>query len=77
MNDHYAQIGSPNMDPRSLRLNFELSIEVYDKSFAEALTEHIEEVRRRSREVSIQEVDGRSVAVRIRDALAWLFSPYL
>jgi cardiolipin synthase len=77
VDDHYVQIGSPNVDPRSLRLNFELSIEVYDKSFAEAITEHIEEVRRRSREVSIQEVDGRSIAVRIRDALAWLFSPYL
>jgi cardiolipin synthase len=74
---HYAQIGSPNIDPRSLRLNFELSIEVYDRPFAKLLTEHMNEVRSRSREVSIEELDNRPIPARARDALAWLFSPYL
>ena len=74
---HYAQIGSANIDPRSLRLNFELTVEIYDRPFAETLVGHFEAVKYRSREVSLQEVDSRSLLVRARDGLAWLFSPYL
>ncbi|MFH1491707.1 MAG: phospholipase D-like domain-containing protein, partial [Pseudomonadota bacterium] len=77
VDDRYALIGSANMDPRSLRLNFELAVEVYDAVFSEALAAHFESSRRRSREISLEEVDGRPTLVRARDALAWLFSPYL
>ena len=31
VDDYYAQIGSANFDSRSLRLNFEMNIEVYDR----------------------------------------------
>jgi cardiolipin synthase len=74
---HYVQVGSANMDPRSLRLNFELVVEIYDREFAAAVDRHFEAVRERSREVTLEEVDGRGLAVRIRDGLAWLLSPYL
>jgi cardiolipin synthase len=77
VDNHYAQIGSSNMDARSLRLNFELTIEVYDKAFAEVLTSHMEDIRSRSREISLEEMDNRPIPARARDALAWLFSPYL
>ena len=74
---HYAQVGSANMDPRSLRLNFELVVEIYDREFAATVDRHFEAVRERSREVTLEEVDGRGLPVRIRDGLAWLLSPYL
>lgn len=74
---HYAQIGSANMDPRSLRLNFELTVEVYDADIAGRLASHIEEIAARSRRVTLEEVDGRHIAVKLRDAVAWLASPYL
>jgi cardiolipin synthase len=77
VDDHYAQIGSANVDPRSFRLNFELVVGVYDRAFAETLASHFAEVKGRSREVSLEEVDSRSIPVRLRDSLAWLFSPYL
>jgi cardiolipin synthase len=77
VDDHYAQIGSANMDSRSLRLNFEFSIEIYDRSFAEGVSAHIDQVRRRSREVTLEEVDSRSLPEKARDSFAWLFSPYL
>jgi cardiolipin synthase len=73
----YAQIGSANIDPRSLRLNFELVIEVYNKLFAESLETHVRDAIARSREISLEEVDRRPLPVKTRDALAWLFSPYL
>jgi cardiolipin synthase len=77
MDDCYALVGSANIDPRSLRLNFEFALEVFDPDFCEVLQSHFEEARRRSREVTLQEVDSRPFPARTRDALAWLFTPYL
>jgi cardiolipin synthase len=77
VDDNYAQIGSANIDPRSLRLNFELALEIYDKDTAQNLTEHIKKCRENSKEISLEEMDTRRLPIRIRDAMAWLFSPYL
>jgi cardiolipin synthase len=77
IDDHYAQVGSANIDPRSLRLNFELVIEVYGDTVSEVLSPHFQQSLAQSREISLNEVDSRSIPVRTRDALAWLFSPYL
>ncbi len=77
VDDYYAHIGSANVDPRSLRLNFELAMEVYDRPFVEVLGSHVEKARERSRQISLDEVDSRSLPARTRDALAWLFTPYL
>lgn len=73
----YAHVGSANIDPRSLRLNFELNVEVYDPAVVETLTVHFERLRDCSRPVSLREVDARPLAERLRDGLAWLLSPYL
>lgn len=73
----YAQIGSANLDPRSLRLNFELVIEIYDQTIARNLCTYFEHKRTVSRPTSLKEMDARSIPIRARDALAWLFSPYL
>lgn len=77
VDDEYAQIGSANVDPRSLRLNFELTVEVYDRDLVAELAAHYAEARHRAREVSLADVDGRSLHTRLLDGLAWLFSPYL
>lgn len=74
---YYSLIGSSNWDPRSLRLNFELQVEVYGKHFAEAVTDYIDAAAADGREVTLEEVDGRSLPVRLRDSACWLFSPYL
>lgn len=77
VDDHYALVGSTNMDPRSLRLNFEFTVEVYDQGFVRKLQEHFDTVRSRSRETSLEEVDNRPFGMRLLDSLCWLFSPYL
>lgn len=77
VDDGYGLIGSPNIDPRSLRLNFELAIEVYDAHFARLAASHIRRVIERSQEVTMADLDRRSLPVRLRDAAVWLFSPYL
>jgi cardiolipin synthase len=73
----YAHLGSANMDNRSLRLNFEMTLEVLDQHLARRLTRHFDAVMARSRPVTIQELGARSLPVRLRDAFFWLFSPYL
>ena len=77
VDDHYVRVGSSNIDPRSLRLNFELDTEVYDSALNAELAAHFEATRARSSEVLQAELDGRALHLRLRDALAWLFSPYL
>ena len=74
---YYSLIGSTNWDPRSLRLNFELQVEVYGEDFASPLIDHIDRAARAGREVTLEAVDGRGLLVRFRDSLCWLFSPYL
>lgn len=74
---HYAQLGSANLDPRSLYLNFELVVEVYDPAVAGGLAHHIDQVRLGSREVTLRELNERSFPARVRDAFCWLFMPHL
>jgi cardiolipin synthase len=73
----WCLIGSANLDPRSLRLNFELDMEVYDRGFAGRLEREFDETVARSRETSLSEMDGRPLPERIRDGVAKLLSPYM
>lgn len=73
----YTLIGSTNWDPRSLRLNFELQVEVYGADFAAPLIDYIDDAAARGRQVTLDEVDGRTLPERLRDSVCWLFSPYL
>ena len=73
----WSLIGSANLDPRSLRLNFEFALEVYHPPFARLLEEEFMAAVARSHQVSLEEMDARSLPAKIRDASAKLFSPYL
>jgi cardiolipin synthase len=77
VDDYYAQIGSANFDARSLRLNFEMNVEVYDRDTVTGLARHFEAIRARSTAVTLADVDGRLAVTKAIDGLAWLFSPYL
>ncbi len=74
---YYAQIGSANLDHRSLRLNFELVVEVFDRMLVEQLAAHAESARARSAPLELAAMQARGLPVRLRDSLCWLFSPYL
>lgn len=73
----YAQIGSANIDPRSLRLNFELNLEIFDRTVAGRIEAFIDETIAHSQRLSAEGLDRRSLPVKLRDAAAWLFTPYL
>lgn len=71
----WCMIGSANWDSRSLRLNFELNVEVSDPALAaqlEALMAGLELHQVRARRVA-----SRSLPMRLRDAACRLLLPYL
>jgi cardiolipin synthase len=73
----WTLMGSGNWDARSLRLNFEFNVECYDAALAAQLEKIVARKLRVARLVSLAEVDGRKLPVRLRDGIARLFTPYL
>lgn len=73
----YALVGSPNIDPRSLRLNFEMAVEIYDTGTAGRLAGHVLNTIEQSRQCTLAELKDRQLPARLRDSFFWLFSPYL
>ena len=72
----YAQIGSANIDPRSLRLNFEIAVEVYDEVVCAQLAKYVLSARDHASRVPMGPPTW-ALARRLRDSLFWLLSPYL
>ncbi|HMO52603.1 MAG TPA: cardiolipin synthase [Kiritimatiellia bacterium] len=73
----WSLIGSSNWDPRSLRLNFEFGVECYDPALAGRLDALADQRMQMARQLTLDEVNRRSLPVKLRDGVARLFSPYL
>ncbi len=77
VDDIWTLIGSANLDARSLRLNFELDLSVFDEAFAARIRQHFKTALAASRRITITELKQRSMPVKLRDNFIRLFSPYL
>lgn len=77
IDDSYSFIGSANLDARSLRLNFELGVEVFGVECNAELNQHFDSAILRASKVGLDDLLSRSVPQRLRDAAAALFTPYL
>jgi cardiolipin synthase len=75
VDDGWSLIGSANWDMRSLRLNFELNMEVCCPQFGALVTEAIE--RRQANPLTLAELGQRSPPIRLRDSAVRLLLPYL
>ena len=73
----YAHVGSVNVDTRSLRLNFEIAVEVYDEDFCGELSAFIAQCTATVTPLTAQSVEAVKLPARVRNALCWLVSPYL
>lgn len=73
----WAYVGSSNVDPRSLRLNFELDLEIHDRTVAGWVEKRIEEQIANARAETLQTLSGRPFWQRLRNRMVWLASPYL
>ncbi len=70
-------IGSANWDARSLRLNFEFNLEVYDTALAQHLEAQFLAARQEANLVTAAQLRERPLPIRLRDGAARLFSPML
>jgi cardiolipin synthase len=73
----YAHVGSANLDPRSLRLNFEIAMEVYSAEVCKELSRYVAAARDKSTRYTAEAAARQSTWVRVRNSLFWLLSPYL
>jgi cardiolipin synthase len=77
VDDEWSLIGSANLDPRSLRLNFELNVECYSRPLAARLSSILDNKIATGRPLTIEDLERRSLPRRLRDGAAWLAQPYL
>ncbi len=73
----WAYVGSSNLDPRSLRLNFEVDIEVLDTTFSTEIETRIGHALANASAVTLENLRARPFALRLLDRVLWLGSPYL
>lgn len=75
VDDNWCLIGSANWDTRSLRLNFELTVEFHDPDLARRIGRIIED--KCSEPITLAEIDARWGITKVRDAAARLLMPYI
>lgn len=74
---YWSLIGSANWDARSLRLNFEFNVECYNRDLAARLSAIIDEKLSNAKLLILDELNQRSLPVKLRDGIARLFLPFL
>lgn len=77
VDERWVLFGSANVDPRSLRLNFELMVEAYDEALGRECDALVRSRIATARRVTLEEIRRRPLLVKLRDGIARLFKPYL
>lgn len=73
----YAAVGTANLDNRSFRLNFELTLLNYDEIFVADVRQMLSNDFSRSRKVALKEITEKSYFFKVAVRLASLLSPIL
>ncbi|HEV7999784.1 MAG TPA: phospholipase D-like domain-containing protein, partial [Planctomycetaceae bacterium] len=73
----YCLFGSLNLDPRSLHLNFEITLAIYDRDFTERLEALQAMYVSKSRALNMTEWRARGRAMRLLENVARLVGPLL
>ena len=75
VDDSWSLIGSANWDMRSLRLNFEITLEVCCPVFGQLVAATI--AKKQDDPIQLKELNARPIWKRLRDSAARLMLPYL
>jgi len=73
----WCAFGSPNWDVRSLRLNFELLVECYTRETVAVIDGIITDRLSKSKPLFVDELSAQRLSIKLRNAAARLFLPYL
>jgi cardiolipin synthase len=77
IDDHWASVGSSNLDERSMRLNFELSLLMHHKKTNHDLALLFEGVLEKSREIDRKQFAQRPFSEKLIESAMRPFSPLL
>ncbi len=77
IDEGWSLMGSSNMDPRSLRLNFELDVEIYDPAITAEIARRIDADIADSVPLTLDDLAAIPFRKRLRNRIIWLASPYL
>ena len=77
VDDRFSLFGSLNLDPRSLRLDFEITLVVYDAAFTRALRQLQQNYLDRSKLLDAETVNARLAVERFAEDTARLAGPLL
>lgn len=73
----WSYVGTSNMDPRSMRLNFEVDLEVLDSRFASEIESRVDAALGQAHELKLSDIRDRPLPYRLAEKMVWLASPYL
>ncbi len=77
IDDEVVSVGTANMDYRSFELNFEVNAFVYDKTIAQQLKKAYQEDIKKSKLLTKEKYNQRSLKIKIKEDIAKLVSPIL
>lgn len=77
VDDTWAVIGSSNFDSRSFTLNYEIAMAVYDRPLVDELRASFDEDLQVSREITLADVEQRSLFACARNHMALLLRAQL
>ncbi|WP_342777671.1 cardiolipin synthase [Swingsia samuiensis] len=75
VDDEWSFVGSTNLDVRSLRLNFEVNLEMYDIGLATELSKFIDSHKKNR--LTHHDIDRIPFVLQVRNEVFRLFMPYL
>lgn len=75
IDDHSASVGTVNLDNRSFRLNFEISVFIPDQNFAKEVETMLEQDFAHCREVTLAELQRRPLWRKLVSRAAYLLAP--
>lgn len=77
VDDAWVLVGSANLDPRSLRLNFEFNLECYSADLARRVGAIVDVKLAGAQRIDLTSLGRAGLIARLRNGLARLFVPYL
>lgn len=77
IDDQWSYVGSSNLDPRSLRLNFELDVEIYCRDTAQQIKSIITDSIKTAEPLTLNDLAALPFKRRLINRVIWLASPYL
>lgn len=77
IDDCWSLVGTPNCDARSLFLNFEVAVAIYDVTIAEQLKAHFDLDTPDARQIELETWSRRSTFERLKENFCRMFSPVL